>query len=313
MILCICDKPSMQKAVVHLTRMSTPKCHATACGSPTSIEFVKCKICSLSYHTTCADVKKTGLAAMKENTNIVWHCAHCINSSVSESASSLLSCTKAVADMVTRFGPILDAFATISQTAIRDQINGQQQQQLQQQTPTTPSIVAIAANNKRVFSEVAEDDSADQPKKLNRTVIKPTTRKPSVKFGTKASSSGLTAVARPATRNSHSPKYDRDLDTHKHLYVSRLQPQTTEEEILSYIKTNAKLSSSETLRCKILVPAGKKVDELNFVSFKISATIDDFTILANPNIWPQNVAVREFNSTPKTTSFFNQRSREDRN
>lgn len=301
----------MPKAVVILTRMSSPKCQATACSSTTSSEFVKCKICSLSYHTKCAKVKKSGIEAMKENTNIVWHCAHCINSSVTESASTLLSCTKAIADMVTKFVPILDAFATM--TAAREQTNNHQEHQLPT-TENTSSIVAIAAKNKRVYSEVSDDDSSptDQPRKLNRTSKHPISRKPPVKFGTKESPSGLIAVARPTARTNHGANEDKNPNT-RHLYVSRLQPQTSEDDILSFIKTSVKLNDMDVLRCKLLVPSGKKVEELNFVSFKISASIKDYSVLANTDIWPQNVAVREFNNTPKTPSFFSQRSSEGRN
>lgn len=138
--------------------------------------------------------------------------------SVSESASALL-----------------DALVSMTQTAICAQPNGQQQQQHQPLAPTNTLTAATVTTNKRNHSEIAEisdDDTAPaiQPRKLNRTIkhIKqPTSRMTTVQFGTKETASGLTAIARPTPSRSTRTHTPNDVNSsHKHLYVSSLQPQT---------------------------------------------------------------------------------------
>lgn len=127
----------------------------------------------------------------------------------------------------------------------------------------------------------------------------------SVRFGTGISSS-LKAV--PLSDNTNSIPRDEAHIDYKHLYISRLEPTTSVDDIMNYIRENVELMGANRIKCRKLLAAGKKTEGLSFISFKISLIPADFDILSNPTNWPENVAVREFEDKPKapkaTASFF---------
>lgn len=80
----------------------------------------------------------------------------------------------------------------------------------------------------------------------------------------------------------------------KQVYVSFLHPSTTEEEIMDHIKQKAGLVDDQPLACKKLISPGRNLDELSFVSFKITCSETNFPKIIDAAIWPKQIAVREF-------------------
>lgn len=314
------NSSNVPKPVVRLARMTpaTQKCSAIGCNS-ISNEFITCKICSMVFHIKCVNVKKAAITTMKENAGFVWFCPHCAANSISDTAASLVNCTKAVTDMVSKFVPLLsDAIARISPPPATQMVMDVDHQ-LSANTPLvlpssssvlplhTPeptrvqTTVSLVSSKKRPHNQVAGDDSTpNQPSKINKTV-KPA--KPTVNFGTNDTATGLTAVPRTRRRSSSTTNTGPSADL-RHIYVSRLLPSTSEDDVLAFLLSNNDISDPSSIICRRLVPASKKVDELNFVSFKISTTEANFSILTNPDIWPTDVAVREFEHIQKRPSHF---------
>lgn len=67
----------------------------------------------------------------------------------------------------------------------------------------------------------------------------------------------------------------------------------TEEDVLEYLRETFNIENS-TVRCVKLVPRGKQVNELTFVSFKVSVSPDLETTVGDSFYWPDGVNVREF-------------------
>jgi hypothetical protein len=73
--------------------------------------------------------------------------------------------------------------------------------------------------------------------------------------------------------------------------ISRVHPSTSPDSIAEFIKQNTGI---EDVRCQLMLPKGRTVAELDYVSFKISATELDYNELMKPEIWPAKVLVRDF-------------------
>lgn len=195
---------------------ATQKCSAIGCKS-TSNESIACKLCSLTFHTKCVNVRKTATSFMKENPGFVWFCPHCATNSVSDTAKSLINCTKAVTDMVSKFVSLLsDAMARISSpptSQLEIAVEHQSTTNVPVQPPPSsvtpspthePTRAPLVGSKKRPHNQVTGDDSTpNQPSKINKT-IKPA--KASVNFGTNDTAVVLKAVPRSnPIRRSNSP------------------------------------------------------------------------------------------------------------
>jgi hypothetical protein len=77
----------------------------------------------------------------------------------------------------------------------------------------------------------------------------------------------------------------------KDFVISRVHPATTTDGIREFIKENTGIVD---VRCQLMLPKGRDVAELNYVSFKISATVAGYEELMKPEVWPAKVLVRDF-------------------
>jgi hypothetical protein len=76
----------------------------------------------------------------------------------------------------------------------------------------------------------------------------------------------------------------------RYFVVSRIDPSTTTDDIARFIKNKTGID----VRCQLLVPRGREVSELEFVSFKVGVCEADYLLLMKPEIWPAKVLVRDF-------------------
>ena len=155
--------------------------------------------------------------------------------------------------------------------------------QLNRKATTYASITRANGNSSQYSTPMStkrrrNDVPVQQPKKPNV---------PAPKMGTNTNAHRLVAIAKPEPKKVvEKPKFE------KAVWVSRLAPSITEEDIRDYITTNTSVTSNFTVRK--LVAKDRDVSSLNFISFKIAVNLTDFDILNDPIVWPQNVLVREF-------------------
>lgn len=76
------------------------------------------------------------------------------------------------------------------------------------------------------------------------------------------------------------------------LYLSGFDPKATEDNIRELVKRN--LNSNEAVDVRKLVPKGKSLDELTFVSFKVGVVSELKDIALSPATWQIGIAFREF-------------------
>lgn len=163
----------------------------------------------------------------------------------------------------------------------------------------TPSFANVLRKN-------AQHQSAKRQRTEENVRAKFNGDKPKAKIGTKqiAGPSGLSVVAKP--KRPEKPSFT------KAIWVSRLNPETTTEQIAEYIVKNTSITDKAKFNVHKLVKKDRELSTLKFVSFKIEANQEEFDVLSEPDIWPEDVMVREFLKDRTLGDFFPPLKRKDR-
>jgi hypothetical protein len=75
------------------------------------------------------------------------------------------------------------------------------------------------------------------------------------------------------------------------LVLSRIHPDTTSDKIGNFIRRKTGITN---IRCHLMIPRGKTVNELEYVSFKVGVGVANYSMLMVPELWRANVLVRDF-------------------
>lgn len=133
-------------------------------------------------------------------------------------------------------------------------------------------------------------------KRVNTPTFSKKLNAPAPKVGTKTTASGLSVVVQP--KRTPKPTFS------KSIWVSRLGPSTTEEEIADYICENTPIVDRAKFSVHKLVKKDRDLSTLKFVSFKVAVNDDEFDILIDPDVWPENLLVRRFHEETTLGDFF---------
>ena len=87
---------------------------------------------------------------------------------------------------------------------------------------------------------------------------------------------------------------NKRLSLSRSIYVSRLQPNVTTDNIISFIKNKIPDLDSNDVHLRLLVKKDRNVEDLNFVSYRLGCTEILYTQLMNPAFWPSHVMIRDF-------------------
>lgn len=136
------------------------------------------------------------------------------------------------------------------------------------------------------------------PKRKRTESPAPKIIRPQPKIGTKVVVGGL-AVVPQSSQSSGAEKSKFD----KAVWISRLSPAVTSDEIAAYVTSNTSITDEKRINVHKLVKKDQDLSQLKFVSFKIELNGADFDILIEPDVWPANVLVREFTPSPKPITF----------
>lgn len=81
-------------------------------------------------------------------------------------------------------------------------------------------------------------------------------------------------------------------------YVTPFTPDQSEEEVKKYV---IEISNADASLVKVtkLVPRGRSIDDLSFVSFKVTTSKNVSSVVGDPWYWPQGVTVRAFEPNQK--------------
>lgn len=80
----------------------------------------------------------------------------------------------------------------------------------------------------------------------------------------------------------------------KAVWVSKLHRDTTEEELLAYVKDQVVGSTTDEYKVRKLVKKDRELSSYTFISFKITCPERMLQTLLDPSKWPSSCQIREF-------------------
>lgn len=119
------------------------------------------------------------------------------------------------------------------------------------------------------------------------------TKRPRVnELNTRASDSCLLGNKKTQENVVSVPIFRNDEDKRFWLYISKICPDVTVEAVRAMTKANLNIDDDPTV--VKLVPKGKPIESLSFVSFKVGLDPSLKQKALNPETWPEGILFREF-------------------
>lgn len=155
-------------------------------------------------------------------------------------------------------------------------------------------------NSRRTYSTIVQSrlpvTPSETPRKREKTIslINNATGQTvkSVKFPTPKQGRKDVQIGRPVVERQITP---RNVDPmSKSIWISRFHPDTTTEELESYVVEHTAAKDKMKFKCTKLVKKDADITKMSYVSFKIDATPEVYDILIDPENWPNNKQIREF-------------------
>jgi hypothetical protein len=222
-----------------------------------SDELVSCATCEKQFHGHCVSLDPHVVGVIRLSPNLTWRCNSCVADDEKPSVNRSLNL-------------IFEKLEAMS-TDI-DVLKGK----------SVPLKTFAGAVRDSEFSRngkrpLAQDSPFGTPIKRKR-IEKANT--PALQMGVGAANDEIKTV-----------------EPLKWLYVSNLDPQTSEEAVVKLISSGLQSAPTE-FSCVKLLP--KNVLAPTFVSFKIGMKEDLFLKSLAPQLWPSGIAFREFISRPRS-------------
>lgn len=104
-------------------------------------------------------------------------------------------------------------------------------------------------------------------------------------------------IGKPLSPNPAKQRQGLNIAT-KAIWVSKLHRDTTEDEILAYVRDEFGIEIDQ-LKARKLIKKDREVSSYTFISFKITCPANLFGGLMDVNKWPANVQIREFTMSPR--------------
>lgn len=227
-------------------------------------DTVQCSgACNANFHVRCAGLSVFSKAAVKmlnESPNLSWFCCDCMSFKVKDVARSLAEIKQSMNKVI----------ETVESTKVAVASCG---------PPYSPAISGPSFNcagtvsslkRRRVGHGSVEQSIARSPAPLQLQIT--------------------------GSRTDDAIKI-KAVESRKLIVVSQLHPTTTAGEMSEYL--NAHLKVENTIRANLLLPRGRSLEELDYVSVKLSVPESLYDLLMAPEVWPKGVTVREFISRPR--------------
>lgn len=90
------------------------------------------------------------------------------------------------------------------------------------------------------------------------------------------------------------------IESRKTIVASHLSPTTTDDELQSFLKDCLGDDDFAPLKVTKMLPKDRRLEDLNFISFRISAPERLYSKLMSPDFWPIGVTIRDYAYRPKT-------------
>lgn len=161
----------------------------------------------------------------------------------------------------------------------------------------------IVGSNKRVQILTSRPESSENTTNSTRidvsTPAVPTQPTKSSIVGNKPSTSRenpvLSGPKNTALKVANGSQSANDVET---FYVTPFEPDQSEDEVKKYVMDISNLHSP-VVKVTKLVPRGRRIEDLSFVSFKVAVCKSASSVVGDSFYWPEGVSVRLFEPNQK--------------
>lgn len=246
------------------------------CGMCTEVitalpDSIKCDgPCNMSIHAKCASLTRTAIKMINESSNIFYFCDRCKVFPVKAITEHLIAIKTSISNLS-------DVMSVQSEktTKLMDEVAANTIKTDKLTSSSMTPVSGFRLDSQTVLSQKRRrlDTSPSVPRNAS-----PAPLSRNLLVGSAENGGGLQSV-----------------ETRKIVVASQLHNSTTAEQLKAYI--SEKLSTGETansIRCNMMLPNGRSVDEVDFLSFKVSVPASLYDSLLKADIWPKGVTVREF-------------------
>lgn len=220
--------------------------------------------CKKPFHGKCVNLSNAVMRAIANNANITWNCDTCIGKiNVPGDFTEMSKSLVALTETIANNSKVLATLVANSNLAQK-------------------SFASVAAAHAGAFPSPSTGSKRRRTDSVFEEMTVP--RKTVVVGSGTASTCEIISV-----------------EMRKDVVASQLHTSTTEEGLCAYLKEVHKLNdASNAFRCKMLLPNGKKIEDLDWISFKISLTESLYDKVMLSGNWPQGVTVRDFERRPRS-------------
>lgn len=233
---------------------------ASLCGSCNksilNAEFVSCSgVCNNLFHIKCVGVHKSMLSTINNCSNIHWYCHEC-NADNRSFSSAIDRINDAIGLLSNSLSGDLLKFFDSFKTLMETFV----------ESFNTALITQIVPNL------ITRSQNVSSPEPTEQLPIEPHVGKPSYE-------------ANFASQNFQEPN--------KSVVVSNIGTDVTMECLTDYVVDKLKVAK-DSVKLALLLPAGKKKEDLNFLQYKITIPEVNHGSIMCPDLWPSNVLIRDF-------------------
>ena len=268
-------------------------CSANVCKTVGPSElYVRCWICDEEFHGKCVGLTNSFTVGLRESSNNSrWSCTPCFKKTTEfaklfrQCRAAFLEVAKDMTALQAKLSKYEDAFKTFSVLNNTSDSPPRKKKTLRSNSKNKNEATTNQLEPNGVEAMVVEDiQSSSTVPLLTVSTVDSQTVSPS--FGPSVSQKSVS----PSTSLSVSPKKLVAVAPRKTIFLSRLASDTSENDVIHYIKTKMNNDINEISVNKFNFKNPNRVTS----SFKIFVPIDKFNILINNSFWPDNALVKEF-------------------
>lgn len=221
-------------------------------------EFTLCRgPCNAKLCRSCTGLTKSVLKCVAECDNLQYYCENC-------KSLSIKSITDALAVVNTSINKLSDRFVNNSTLSV---------------TPSSPFPLSSGSLN--------VPNTSGLKRRRVENVGGAVTR---------SSSSSKIPAGNLLVGSGDDDSELKSVEAKKVVVASMIHPTTTEDVLLNHLVKALSLNDAtkSSIRCSLMLPRGRKIEELDYISFKISVTDSIYNDLLSPTVWPKGVTLREY-------------------
>lgn len=280
--------------------------------------FVSCEgPCARCFHIDCVKVSKSNHKLVTTNKQYKWFCKDCSNStlmSVLKEIHSLSSEVKRLSSLIDKPPP---AANVDSPTPMDEELPPPAQNviDLVNEDISVPSQKRARSISTSQIDDITNVESLNFPKKsknsskaskaknlrkINDTPQASTSQSSTndIHHGRPQITAQQLSAALESTNNEPLIAPLSAVEANKWIFISRLDPQTSEIQVVHHLTTNLQISASDIV-CNKLIKKGISEDRISFTSFKIGLKSNLFDKVNNKTFWPTGAVVHEFKPRSK--------------